>query len=478
MRVTQAAADPESSINDIAKIIQQDAGLSAQVLRSVNTSFYSPRAKITSPVRAVGYMGIHAVRNLVLCLAARKRFEIKADFPIQEFWLASLSRAAAAQRLAEKMGIPGPSELFTLGLCQDLGVLVLVQERPELGPELAQAIRHPADLRLVQEQKLAQGHDELGYRMFTEWQLPEQLTEPIRYHHRPERAPEASRVHARIARAAEAIADLLVVEDKQTAMKDAEKQLEALGQPAEVLPGLVEQTSELVDSAAEVLDVKVGKQPTYDEIQDLATKGLLSLSMSYQELTDHLKDSLDKQQRMANELKVLNKELETRANTDGLTGLPNRRAFDEMLTREISQAKRQDKPLSVMLMDVDHFKRFNDTYGHQAGDLVLQQVAAAIRSTVRKADFPARYGGEEFVVIMPFTPPGGAKIAAERARAAVEATTVEWEGEELHVTISIGCSTLDDPTHKRAAVKVLRNADDALYDAKDSGRNKVCMNGA
>jgi diguanylate cyclase (GGDEF)-like protein len=169
-------------------------------------------------------------------------------------------------------------------------------------------------------------------------------------------------------------------------------------------------------------------------------------------------------------------QLQELANCDGLTGLANRRQFDKVLKQEWSRAVREATPLSLLMLDVDHFKFYNDTYGHQGGDACLQFVAQAIADEhrLRVSDLVARYGGEEFAVILPSTPIEGALVVGERMRAAVAGL------ELIHVrstagayaTISMGAACivpnrLSDPTRLIAA------ADEALYRAKNEGRNRV-----
>ena len=167
------------------------------------------------------------------------------------------------------------------------------------------------------------------------------------------------------------------------------------------------------------------------------------------------------------QLEAANRQLETLALNDSLTGLGNRRAFEHRLVQEVNQARRYGTPLSVLLLDVDFFKAYNDTFGHPAGDEVLRRLAAVIRGQGRDTDFFARYGGEEFIVILPLTDAAGALVLAERLRAVVEAT--EWP--ERGVTASLGAATLlADMTDEDALVSA---ADQALYAAKTAGRNCV-----
>ena len=178
---------------------------------------------------------------------------------------------------------------------------------------------------------------------------------------------------------------------------------------------------------------------------------------------------------MAQELDKVNKDLEERASTDGLTGLSNRRAFDESLERELAQSQRQNKPLSLIILDVDHFKRFNDDFGHQAGDLVLKQLGGTLTASVRKSDLPARYGGEEFAVVMPFTNQAQAIGVAERVRSNVEQMRVPWEGQMLKVTVSLGCTTVLGSRSDISPEATIKAADAALYEAKENGRNQVVL---
>lgn len=162
---------------------------------------------------------------------------------------------------------------------------------------------------------------------------------------------------------------------------------------------------------------------------------------------------------------------------DSLTRVYNRRVFDDRLRSEFSYATRHDRSLVLLMIDVDHFKAVNDTYGHQAGDSVLQSVASQIGSTLRTEDVCARYGGEEFAVLVRDTSPADAMIIAERVRALVAASHVEWGGRRVHTTVSVGmaCSLGMDASADASAL--LSKADEALYDAKLGGRNRVCVYG-
>lgn len=168
------------------------------------------------------------------------------------------------------------------------------------------------------------------------------------------------------------------------------------------------------------------------------------------------------------QLEEANARLELLATTDGLTGLNNRRAFQSALTEEVNRATRISLPLSLLLLDVDHFKQFNDDFGHPAGDVVLRDLAHRLGECTRSTDFVARYGGEEFAILLPNTDQAGAVVLAERVRRAV----AEGEWRERAVTVSIGAATYRTSFDSDASF--VSAADAALYRSKKGGRNRVC----
>ncbi|MEZ4269390.1 MAG: diguanylate cyclase [Myxococcota bacterium] len=187
---------------------------------------------------------------------------------------------------------------------------------------------------------------------------------------------------------------------------------------------------------------------------------------------DHL-DELVAQRTV--ELALANAELERMARMDDQTGLSNRRYVMERLDEELGRAQRHRTPLSVMLLDLDHFKAVNDTHGHLAGDAVLLQTARVIQAAMRVSDIKGRFGGEEFVTIMPQTTLDGAKLFADRLRVAIGAQVHRDIGADFRVTCSIGVASFGPGAATLS--DLLRQADRALYEAKRLGRDRVCVAG-
>lgn len=166
------------------------------------------------------------------------------------------------------------------------------------------------------------------------------------------------------------------------------------------------------------------------------------------------------------------RKIETQATLDSLTGLPNRRGFDLLAAQAMLEAQREPKPLTALLLDLDHFKRLNDTYGHLAGDQVLSGFARHLASCLRQSDIVCRWGGEEFIVLLKDTDSATALKIAEKIRLLIEQQRYTYEGKNMRLTVSIGVTTLqaNDTLHS-----LLSRADHAMYRAKQTGRNRTCV---
>ena len=165
------------------------------------------------------------------------------------------------------------------------------------------------------------------------------------------------------------------------------------------------------------------------------------------------------------------RKIQALATLDSLTGLPNRRGFDLLAVQALHEAQREPKPLTALLLDLDHFKQLNDTHGHLAGDVVLSGFARDLESCLRQSEIICRWGGEEFIVLLKDTDSSNAQLIAEKIRRHIEQQCYSYNGQNLQLTLSIGLTSLqaDDTLHS-----LLARADHALYRAKQSGRNRVC----
>jgi diguanylate cyclase (GGDEF)-like protein len=214
----------------------------------------------------------------------------------------------------------------------------------------------------------------------------------------------------------------------------------------------------------------------FDDISQISN--VVRRSVEKLDLLQEKEQMVERLKRSAEELEALNTQLKEIAVRDGLTGLFNHRHFRECLENEVARCRRHTREFSLIFIDVDHFKHFNDTHGHLQGDRVLKGLAWLIRERCRATTIPSRYGGEEFVLLVPETGKDGARILAEGLRRAIEEHP--FEGRETQpsgrVTLSLGVATY--PEDGLDSVSLIAAADRAVYQAKNAGRNRVCCAGA
>lgn len=464
-RIAQEALRADVTIESLAKLAHADAAFAMKLLALVNSPAFARSRAVTDINQAASLLGIRGVRTVALSLLVSNF--CPGDESCRVLMANSLRRAVACRLLAAELNFKDLDSCFATGLFLDAGLLQHAQQNLTLAVSVASS---PAHHRVLREQ--AEGlvpHPTVGGDMAASFMLPAETVEAIRTHHASE--PPATTL-GQIAWLGECIAGVFESPDVERARVNALEQARKLGLGSAQLTSILDKLPLQVAEVAQALDSDVGELHDLDTLRNDAGRLLADINQQYEGVIRKLGELLREKEQLTAELQKANDALASMARTDALTGLPNRRALEDELVRCASRAARDKTWLSLVALDVDHFKKFNDTHGHAAGDAVLGTMGRVLTDQCRKGDIPTRYGGEEFTVVLPNTNPVGANVVAERIRRALEASETIFEGKKLKFTSSIGVASALGPAVNPVAALAAR-ADEALYAAKHAGRNRV-----
>jgi diguanylate cyclase (GGDEF)-like protein len=469
-QVVNVANDPDADLGRIAKAISMDPAMSAKMLRTANSPFYGQRRKSQNLRQAIMVLGLNATITLALGFSLVKNFEQSSsqgiDYP--RFWRRALLSAVAARAVGEAKALPYKEEMFLAALLQDIGILALDRSHGDFYGGLAQDAGHDARIAYEREH-LGFDHAEVGAWLLRNWNIPPLLCDAVEASHRLESISVETEVDAFMQSVALSgvLADGLTHKDESTPLHTiSEEEKTKLQIDEATLNELVEKMKEQIPETESLFERDIMPAWELEGLMARAREVLLMRSL----------DTLREFQRLSEAHTLLaerTEELRRASLLDGLTGLFNRRHFDEKLAEEFSHARACDWPLSVMFADLDHFKRVNDSYGHQAGDEVLRASAQILKDSLRDGDVVARYGGEEFVVLLPGTNLPEALNVAERVVELFRNHIHVIGRHNVRVTLSLGVAT-DDPDNRFAnSGQLVRAADLAVYAAKRQGRDRV-----
>jgi diguanylate cyclase (GGDEF)-like protein len=464
-RIAQEALKSDVTLESLAKLAHADAAFAMKLLALVNSPAFARSRTVSDINQAASLLGIRGLRTVALSLV------VSSLCPEHEscrtLMANSLRRAVACRLLANETGYKDLDACFATGLFLDSGLLSHAQDHLELAVAIASG---PAHHRVLREQ--AEGltpHPVLGGDLAEKYALPAETVAAIRHHHAAE-PPEGAL--QQIAWLGESLAAIFESPDVERARLTAVAQARKIGLGASHVAAIIDALPSQVASVADALDSNVGEMLDLDALRNDAGRLLSEINQQYEGVIRKLGELLAEKEKLTAELRKANEALASMARTDALTGLPNRRALEDELQRSAARSARDNTWLSLLVLDVDHFKSFNDTHGHAAGDAVLATVGRVLVEQCRKGDMPARYGGEEFTVILPNTNPLGANVVAERIRRAFESSATHFEGKTLKITMSLGVASAQGIAATPVSVLAGR-ADEALYQAKRSGRNRV-----
>jgi diguanylate cyclase (GGDEF)-like protein len=477
-RILTLADNPDTTMEQFAETIQVDAGLAARLLRIANSAQYGLSQPITTIQRAVNLLGVSQVRAIALGfqLVSHLNRLGNCPFDMKRYWQHSVLRACLAREAAVRL-VPGlAEEAFLVGLLQDCGVLLLVQL---LGEEYARLYRpdqlSPLAFYQAELELAAYTHVDAAVAMVEEWKLPEAIRVPISRHHKPTPLTAGSPDLDRLCAVSYLVGSMRFVDNGSAEVNDATLRDYAASQMALTEAGLEDLFSRAAASYARLAGFLRESLPDRLDVTELLSEANRQLTAAVGDADQQARTARaerDEVRRQQAQLSSALGEYRERAARDPLTGVLNRGALAEAAARHIDQARAAGSSVTVLFLDVDNFKRLNDTHGHRAGDFVLRAVANALCESLTHAGTVGRYGGEEFVVVIPGLTSEEAADHGARVLQSIRALDVRACQLPSPVTCSAGvlwapAQLLDNPEPLFAA------ADEAMYEAKRAGKDRI-----
>lgn len=463
IQVLDLAQKAEVDIAEIARIISKDPALSGKILRTVNSSFYGRSQHVATVSHALVILGLQSVKTLVLgfSLVTNLSRNKSKGFSHVNYWKRSIYAATAARIIAIKINLVQQEEAFLGALLKDIGMLVLDQLLGAPYGEICEKAPTHEELAAVETQALGNNHAEVGGILAEHWKLPPILAVPVAFSHNVDAVPDpALRKMAELLELAGRCADVFVEESAAPAIAAVRQLAAARYKFSESdCDSLLNEVGQRTKEVATLFEINVGAAANFESILKKANEALIEITLQ--------------SQQQASALVEQNQTLKQQATTDGLTGLNNRVSFDQFLAHRFAAANSAQKPISLLMLDVDHFKKVNDQFGHPAGDQVLRVLGALLKAAARAGDMACRYGGEEMTLILPETPRATAAAVAEAIRRAIGTKPIPFEKRMVPVTVSIGVATFEPGGPLKTPAHLLKAADLAVYAAKNGGRNCV-----
>ncbi len=481
IEVLALSKDPDASADDLAAVVQNDPVITARLLKIVNSALFGVPRKVSSIRQAVSMLGLRSVTVTVLTFALVEglRAAPPRGMDSEAYWRSSISSAVAARLLARALDKSIAEDAFIVGLLSNIGIMAAFQASPdEYAPIVELAHRQRLPLHELEQSSLGVDHAAISAALLRLWGLPESTCAAVAAHHSgaPESSDPAAARLASLARHAATISALFCGELPPSHLTLAKAACVAdLAIDASDLERALTQLNPAFLETSRALALDVGATIDYHQLQADAAQRLASLSIEAEAQRTLAQRNEQAARSDAARLQAENRAILEVASTDGLTGIANRSAFDHRIAELLTQTRKATLPLALLFMDVDRFKLFNDTHGHQAGDEALRVVAATLKSQTVHEGFVARYGGEEFVVLLAGKGHREVRALADSLRAAVARAPIHFGAQRYSVTISVGVAYADRWPDTTNPEHIIQQADERLYHAKQTGRNRVEM---
>ncbi len=477
LKILNAVQSDDNCFDELANIIMADPALTARILKIANSSLYGLSKQVESISQATALIGTQTLKNIALSFVFVKKFqEVEiSGFDLDLFWRRSISAAVAAEIISDKVGSKD-SDIFVSALLQDIGVLILFLSDPAGYTKVIDDKRISGKSTCAAEkEQFSFTHSEISSHLLESWNLSDSIYGPIFWHH-SKKPGKPYKESAQILSFADKISSIYhgtKCNVKSTEVHDGLSDKYQLS--TEETDGLIDAIGEKAREVMDLFSIDPGDMKPFSLIIQEANEELQRLNLSYEQVVLELRQAKRNAESLAVGLKEANDKLRELAIRDELTGLFNHRYFQDQIEYEITRSARYKHPVSLLLLDLDFFKKVNDTYGHPAGDHVLRETGTTLKKLVRQSDTVARYGGEEFAIILPETATASAKVLAQRVRRGIEQLKINFEKQKISITVSIGLACTDMADGKMSRTEIISKSDQALYKAKHEGRNRVAF---
>jgi diguanylate cyclase (GGDEF)-like protein len=443
IQIIQGAAKPNITVQELGAMCENDPGFVARALTYVNSAGHSLTRQVTSVQHAVALLGIRGTRNLALGMCVMELTPAGSDGRV--LLSICLRRAVIAKLLAETLKRPNPDDYFTMGMLLEIGLLVKARTDLKSAVHFASAA---ANTRVTLERAAGQeDHAKLGARLARSWQLGEEISKALLFHH--SRTPTAS-PFSELAWLTELAAGVFENGDA------------------------VKSRSQLV-VAAHRFGRDIGPQLSVDALLRDTNEAMGELSRNYAEVVSKLEALIAEKEQLVKALKSTDEKYANVALTDSASGLPNGRAFRDSLKRDLARADRSRTHIGLVLLEIDSFKQLAELAGTAAVDQVLGVVAEVMWSCVRVSDVLARIGPDSFAMLLPSTSLQGTLVVAERACKRLGESSLSTASGSFHVTVSVGVAATMGPHCRDQADALLSAAENGVAMAKHAGRNRVMV---
>jgi diguanylate cyclase (GGDEF)-like protein len=452
------------AVTELADVVQRDPALATKVLRTINSAAYRRGGEVTSLERAAMLLGRRALQVLAL------GFSVDGNFPKvshgggidhAELWRRSVMTALIGRAVASANRSELGEEAFLAGLLANIGKLLLARDRSE---EYAHAVDLAGGWPAPRDERVVFGYSasELTGQLLAHWGIPSIICDGAAYIDRVAELPDTTDPRHRTLVTSVALAAGATIEhlggDADAFPRLFDRAKAAFGTAPAALEEAIQGLDQEFERVAAMLEIELPAASSTSALLDQAREETVRISL------EAVMDLQNTEQLAA--------DLAVEANTDALTGLANRRSFDDFIAEQVRRRQQTtvESSLGLLLLDLDRFKTVNDTYGHHIGDAVLRQVASSTQSITRTGDLLCRYGGEEFALVLPSCDLAGLRVAAERFRRTIESLVIVLDPTNaITVTVSVGgtCATQVDDV-----LQLVAEADALLYRAKENGRNR------